>query len=242
VASRPETGLNDPSRNEGVKWQQELIVAEHSVDTASVKVDRVKSRLSRMKGSDQEEDLEYELRLAELALDQARKLLEQKHRWIEAQRNSHVVNIRYVEKSLELAKTEYELMAETLKKVTGSVPTSELRRQELEIQKAELRLEQAESQLDVFEVKNRTSRNSGTTRPTHQVPALGVPAAKNKPALAEPRLDSGNGVSRDSVNKVPSIEPGATLPEANVPLPTLKPSTPVETPSSPDKPLPDPST
>lgn len=223
--------LTSPSRNESTKWQRDLIVAENTVATATVKVAQIKKRLSRMKGSDQEEDLEYELRLAELALDQARKLLEQKHRWIVAQRNSHAVNIRYLEKSLELAKTEYEVMAETFKKVTGTVPTSELRRQELEIQKAELRLEQAEADLDVFEVENRKSRTSVISQPTRQVPTLGVPAAKNKPALPETRLDSGNGMSRDSVNKVPSIEPGVPLPEANVPLP-----------SSPDEALPGPST
>lgn len=221
--------LTSPSRNESAKWQQDLIVAENTVATATVKVDQIKKRLSRMKGSDQEEDLEYELRLAELASGQARRVLEQKHRWIGAQRNSHAVNIRFLEKSLELAKTEYELMVETLKKATGSVPTSELRRQELEIQKAELRLEQAVADLDVFEVENRSSGTSGTTRPSP-----GVPAAKNKPAVTEPGIDS----SRGSIDGGPPIEPEVTPREANVPTPSPDPVTPVEKPSSPDEPLP----
>jgi hypothetical protein len=236
VTSRPQNGLNDSSRNEDATWQLELIVAEHAVEVSSLKVDRIKSRLSKSMESDQEEDLKYELQLAMLESDQAKRLLEQKRRWIGVQRKSLEVNIRYLEKSVALARSEYELMIETLKNVPGSVPVSEVRRQELEIQKAELRLEQAESDLDVFEVENRTSRTSGTTRSTP-----GVPAAKNKPAEAEPRFGPGTGASRDLINKGTPIEPGITLPEANLPTPSAKPLTPVETPSSSDKPLPGPS-
>lgn len=226
VTPRPQNGLNDSSRNEGATWQQELIVAENSVETAAVNVERVRSRLSRMKDSDQAEDLAYELQLAELALDQASKLLEQKHRWIAAQRNSRVVNIRYLEKSLELAKSEYELMIETLKKVPGSVPTSEVRRQELEIQRAELRLEQAEADLNVFEVENRTSRTPETKSRTYQdAPALGTPE------VATPRPKSRSRAVDDAIDKDVAVEPGISLPETTVPTESIKPSSPPETPS-----------
>lgn len=224
VTPRSQTGLNDPSRNEGATWQQDLLMAENAVETATVKVDRATSRLARMKDSDQEEDLEYELRLEELALDQARKLLEQKHRWIAAQRNSHVVNIRYLEKSLELAKSEYELMIETLKKVPGSIPTSEVRRQELQIQKAELRLKQAEADLDVFEVENRTSRTPETKSRTYQ----NAPAAS---VISEPQPTSRNRTVDDSVDKDVAVEPGTPFRDTIVPTESTKPLSPPETPT-----------
>ena len=219
VTSRSQTGFNDSSRNEGATWQLELIVAENSVETAVVNVERVKSRLSRTKDSGQANDLEYELQLAELALDQARKLLEQKHRWIGAQRNSQEVNIRYLEKSLELAKSEYELTIETLKKVPGSVPTSEVGRQELEIQKAELRLEQAEADLNVFEVENRTSLTPETKSRTYQdTPALGTPE------VPTPRPNSSNRAVDAAAEKDVAIEPEISLPETTVPTDLTKPS------------------
>ena len=207
--------LTFPSRNEGATWQQELIVAENTVETAGVKVDQVKSRLSKIKNPDQAEHLEYELQLAELALDQARKLLDQKHRWIEAQRNSLRVNIQYLEKSLEAAKAEYEIMIQANKKVPGTVPEVELRRTSLEIEKAELRLKQAVADLAVFEVENRTSRTSGATRPTNQTPTWG-PAAKNKPAVAEPRFNSGIDIIDGPINEGVPIKKEPSSPDSEV--------------------------
>jgi hypothetical protein len=203
-----------------------LIVAEHAVEVSRLKVDRIESQLSKLKDSDQAEDLEYELRLAELALDQARKLLEQKHRWIAAQRNSDVVNIRYLEKSVALAESEFLLMIETLKKAPGSVATAEGRRQQLEIQKAKLRLEQAEADLDVFEVENRTSRNSGT-------PLQRIEDSRSfrKPVIDEPQPVSRNRAVDDSIDGDFLDEPGIALPETSVPTESLKPSSPPETPT-----------
>jgi hypothetical protein len=227
VASRPQNGLIDSSRNEGPKWQQDLIVAENSVETASVKVEQVESRLSRLKGSDQDEDLEYELRLAMLALDQAKKLLEQKRRWIEAQRNSLKVNIRYLEKNLEAAKAEHEHRRDVIEKVTGVVPRID-RRSKLEIEKAELRLKQAAADMAVFEVENRTSRNSETPlRSYRDAPAI----EPERPVIAKPQPTSRNRTVNDSTNGDFLGEPDIALPETSVPTESPKPLSPPEAPT-----------
>ena len=218
--------LTVPTQIRVATFQQELIVAEHEVEVSSLKVDRIRSRLSKLKDSDQADELGYELQLATLELDQATKLLEQKHRWIKAQRNSQEVNIRYMEKSLALAKSEYDLMIETLKKSPGALPIAELRRQELEIQKTELRLEQAEADLDVFEVGNRTMQNAGSPFRSPE----DLPAAKNS-LVARPRPVPRDTAIDDSYGKDVAVEPEIALPETIVPTESLNPLSSPETPS-----------
>lgn len=161
--SAPPEGFTLPTPEQSVVGRQELIVAENTVEIASLNVERIQSRLKRVKTAEQAEDLNYELRLSTLELDQARKLLDQKLRWIEAQRNSLKVNIQLLEKNLEVLKNEYELFTVANKKVPGTVPTIEIEQQILEIEKAELRLKQAHADLEVFEVENRSSRKLKTT-------------------------------------------------------------------------------
>jgi hypothetical protein len=234
VTSRPQNGLNDSSRNEGATWQLELIVAEHAVEVSSLKVDRIKSRLSKSMESDQEEDLQYELQLATLESDQAKQLLEQKRRWVEAQWNSLKVNIRYLEKNLEAAKAEHEHRRDVIEKVTGVVPGID-RRSTLEIEKAELRLKQAAADLAVFEVENRTSRNSETPLRSYQdAPAIGTPE------VTTPQPTSRSSEVDDSIDKDAAVEPGISFPETIVPTESLKPSSSAETPSAVPEPTPTP--
>ncbi len=178
--------LTFPSKNEGAMRQQELIIAENVVEISSLKVERIQSRLAKVKTPEQTEELGYELRLAKLALDQARKLLAQKNRWIEAQRNSLRVNIQLLEKNLEVLKNEYKIFIDVNNRVPGSVPESEVRQHILEIEKAELRLQQAVADLKVFEVENRSLREPEITPLTTR-----KPPTTNKPAFPELEPDSG---------------------------------------------------
>jgi hypothetical protein len=194
--------LTFPSKNEGAMRQQELIIAENVVEISSLKVERIQSRLAKVKNPEQTEELGYELRLAKLALDQARKLLAQKHRWIEAQRNSLKVNIKLLEKNLEVMETEYLLIVAANKKVPGSVSESEVMRHILETDKAELRLQQAVADLKVFEVENQSSRKPETTTLTNR-----KPPTTNKPVLPESEPDSGFRKSTRPPDSVFPAEP-----------------------------------
>lgn len=218
--SAPPAGFVLPTPDQGkAVRQQELIVAENVVEISSLKVERIQSRLKKVKDAEQAEELKYELRLATLALDQARKLLEQKQRWIEAQRNSMKVNIRLMEKNLEVMETEYKLILDASRKVPGSVSDSEVRRHALEVGKAELQLQQAVADLKVFEVENQSSRTSQTKPLTYQ-----NPPSVTKPILAEPDSSFGISESRDSIKKVVPTETESTTTGTDEPETILQPS------------------
>lgn len=206
--------LTFPSKNEGAMWQQELIIAENDVEISSLKVERIQSRLAKVKSPDQVEALDYELLLAKLSLDQARKLLAQKNRWIEAQRNSLRVNIKLLEKNLEVVETEYLLIVAANKKVPGSVSESEVMRHILETDKAELRLQQAVADLKVFEVENQSSQKSEivplTTRKTPTTNKSVFPELEPDSKFRKSPRPTDSVFPAEPESKVPANEPEST--------------------------------
>lgn len=204
--------------------QLELIEAEHAIEVAKLKVQKLDSRLEQLKESSAREDALYDLRLAELELEQSKRLLDQKRRLIDTQRQSLNVNIRYLEKNLEAAKAEYEQMLEVIENLPGTVSATEVRKQALEVQKAELHLQQAISDLAVFDIQNQSSGTSRTTPPP--VPE---PQSEAQPVVPEPasEIEVDDGPISESV--APEVD--RLLPASDQPATPSEILNPSETPS-----------
>ncbi len=195
-ASKPTEKLTNSSLAESSAWRQELMTAENTVETASLKVEQIRSRLERMRGSALEEDLDYELRLAKLELDQATRLVSQRKLLIEARRKSLEVNIQYLNANLEAAEAEYQQMSDAIEKAPGVVPEVEFWRAELEVRKAGLRLKQAVADLNVFDVESRTLKSFKSERNTRPTQTY-----NDSPPLTEPQNNSRGRTKLESVNE-----------------------------------------